>query len=89
MLDSFKKLKNDGSTASGCWIYCGIYPQEHLNNANQREPEDYLGHGWGFSWPNDIRILYNRCSARPDGKPWSERKKLIWWDEAEAGVDRA
>jgi len=81
LLESYKKLKDDGSTASGCWIYCGIYPQEHLNKANKREPMDYLGHGWGFSWPNDIRILYNRCSARPDGKPWSERKKLVWWDE--------
>ncbi len=81
LLDSFKKLKADGSTASGCWIYCGIHPSEHVNKANQREPSDYLGHGWGFSWPNDVRILYNRCSARPDGKPWSERKKLIWWDE--------
>lgn len=81
LLESYKKLKDDGSTASGCWIYCGIYPKEHHNKANQRESEDYLGHGWGFSWPNDIRILYNRASARPDGKPWSERKKLIWWDE--------
>jgi formate dehydrogenase major subunit len=81
LLDGYKKLKKDGSTASGCWIYCGIFPQEHLNRANQRESLDYLGHGWGFSWPNDIRILYNRCSARPDGKPWSERKKLVWWDE--------
>ena len=81
LLEGFKKLKNDGSTASGCWIYSGIYPQEHLNKANQRESEGYLGHGWAFSWPNDIRILYNRCSARPDGKPWSERKKLVWWDE--------
>ena len=81
LLDTFRKQKNDGSTASGCWIYCGIYPQEHLNKANQREPVDYLGHGWGFSWPSDIRILYNRCSARPDGKPWSDRKKLVWWDE--------
>ncbi len=34
---------------------------EHDNMANQREPIDYLGHGWGFSWPNDVRILYNRC----------------------------
>lgn len=81
LLDSYKKLKKDGSAASGCWIYCGVFPQERLNKANQREPQDYLGHGWGFSWPNDIRILYNRCSARPDGKPWSERKKLVWWDE--------
>ena len=81
LLDRYTKLKDDGSTASGCWIYCGIYPGEHLNKANQREPKDHLGHGWGFSWPNDVRILYNRCSARPDGTPWSERKKLIWWDE--------
>jgi formate dehydrogenase major subunit len=81
LLESYKKLKKDGTTASGCWIYCGVHPQEHLNKANQRESEDYLGHGWGFSWPNDVRILYNRCSARPDGKPWSERKKLVWWDE--------
>lgn len=81
LLDSYKKLKSDGTTASGCWIYCGIYPHEHLNKANQREPEDYLGHGWGFSWPNDVRILYNRCSARPDGEPWSEHKKLVWWDK--------
>ena len=38
------------------------------------------GHGWGFAWPADRRILYNRASARPDGSPWSDRKKLIWWD---------
>ncbi len=81
LLSGYKKLKADGSTSSGCWIYCGVYPKEHHNKANQREPHDSLGHGWGFSWPNDIRILYNRCSARPDGKPWSERKKLVWWDE--------
>jgi formate dehydrogenase major subunit len=82
LLKSYHALKSDGSTACGCWIYSGIYPQEHLNKANQREPVDYLGHGWGFAWPNDVRILYNRCSARPDGKPWSERKKLVWWDES-------
>ena len=40
------------------------------------------GHGWGFAWPADRRILYNRASARPDGSPWSERKALVWWDEA-------
>ena len=37
-------------------------------------------HGW--AWPGNSRILYNRCSADADGKPWSERKKLLWWDEA-------
>ena len=43
--------------------------------------EGIYGHGWGFAWPADRRILYNRASARPDGTPWSERKKLVWWDE--------
>jgi formate dehydrogenase major subunit len=77
----YADLKDDGTTSCGCWIYCGIHPEEEVNKANGRSPVDYLGHGWAFSWPNDIRILYNRASARPDGKPWSERKKLIWWDE--------
>ena len=38
---------------------------------------------WGFAWPHNRRIMYNRASADPEGKPWSERKKYIWWDEAE------
>jgi len=81
LLPSFEELKADGSTASGCWIYTGVMPEPGLNRANQREPKDTLGHGWGFSWPKDVRILYNRASARPDGDPWSEEKKLVWWDK--------
>ena len=37
---------------------------------------------WGWAWPANRRILYNRASADPEGAPWSERKKLVWWDEA-------
>jgi len=91
-LPHFQNLKNDGSTACGAWIYCGVYPEEGRNRANDRNPQDLLGHGWGFSWPNDCRIIYNRASARPDGTPWSERKKLVWWDEAKkewTGLDNA
>lgn len=55
-----------------------------MNKALQRQPNDYLGHGWGFAWPSDRRIIYNRASAAPDGKPWSERKKLIWWDAGQS-----
>jgi formate dehydrogenase major subunit len=80
-LKHIKDLKKDGSTACGAWIYCGVYPEAGHNRAHDRNPKDLLGHGWGFSWPNDCRIIYNRASARPDGKPWSERKKLVWWDE--------
>ena len=81
LLENYKSLKNDGSTSCGAWIYSGVFPQPGENKANKREPQGYLGHGWGFAWPNDCRIIYNRASARPDGKPWSERKKLVWWDE--------
>ena len=74
----FGQLKNDGSTFCGCWIYSGVYEED--NRANRREPKGRYGHGWGYAWPLDRRILYNRASARPDGTPWSERKALVWWD---------
>jgi formate dehydrogenase major subunit len=81
LVSGFTDLKSDGSTACGCWIYSGVFPEPGKNRANGREPAGPYGHGWGFAWPADRRILYNRASARPDGRPWSERKKLIWWDE--------
>jgi formate dehydrogenase major subunit len=80
LLPTFEDLKADGSTASGCWIYTGVMPEWGRNRANERDPKDFLGHGWGFAWPKDTRIIYNRASAKPDGTPWSEEKKLVWWD---------
>jgi formate dehydrogenase major subunit len=89
-LNGFAELKADGSTASGAWIYSGVFGRDGVNKANSRKSRDYLGHGWGFSWPSDRRIIYNRASARPDGHPWSERKKLVWWDsEKWTGIDVA
>jgi formate dehydrogenase major subunit len=81
LVPGYRDLKNDGSTACGCWIYSGVMPRPGENKANRREPQGPYGQGWGYAWPSDRRILYNRASARPDGKPWSERKKLVWWDE--------
>jgi formate dehydrogenase major subunit len=81
LVSGFGELKADGSTACGCWIYSGVFPRPGENRANQRNSRDLWGHGWGFAWPADRRILYNRASAGPDGRPWSERKKLVWWDE--------
>jgi formate dehydrogenase major subunit len=83
LVSGYGDLKADGSTACGCWIYSGIFPASDRNRANERQPQDFYGHGWGFSWPSDRRILYNRASARPNGKPWSERKKLVWWDDTQ------
>ncbi len=76
----FGDLAADGSTACGCWIYSGVLGPDGVNRAQGRRPEGPYGHGWGFAWPADRRILYNRASARPDGRPWSEAKRLVWWD---------
>lgn len=80
VVKDFQALKADGSTACGCWIFSGIMPKEGDNHAKHRNPDDYVSLDWGFTWPANRHILYNRASADPDGKPWSERKKYIWWD---------
>jgi formate dehydrogenase major subunit len=74
-------LKDDGSTACGCWLYTGIHPGENI--ARRREADDYIAPRWGFAWPNNVRLLYNRASADPKGHPWSEAKKYVWWDPRE------
>jgi len=79
-LKDFSELRADGTTACGCWIYSGVF--DGTNRANGRKAEGKYAHGWGFAWPLDRRILYNRASADPEGKPWSVRKALVWWDEA-------
>lgn len=82
-LPAFDACKEDGSTACGCWIYSGVYPEEDKNLARSRVSDDRYSLGWGFAWPANRRVLYNRASADPEGNPWSERKKLVWWDQAE------
>ncbi len=80
VVKGFTQLKADGSTACGCWIFSGIMPEEGKNLARRREPDNYVSLGWCFTWPANRHILYNRASADPEGKPWSERKKYLWWD---------
>jgi len=86
LVKDFKELKDDGSTACGAWIYSGVYPDENENKSRSRTPDGPDGPGthlgWGFAWPANRRTMYNRASADADGKPWSERKKLVWWDGA-------
>ena len=85
-LSGFAQLKDDGSTACGCWIYSGVYAGG-VNQAARRTPgheQSWIAPEWGWAWPANRRILYNRASADLDGRPWSERKALVWWD-AEAG----
>lgn len=82
-LSGFAEMKADGSTIGGCWIYSGVYA-DGVNQARRRTPgqqQDETAAEWGWAWPANRRILYNRASADGEGKPWSERKKLVWWDE--------
>ncbi len=81
-VSGFGDLKDDGSTACGCWIYSGIMPEPGRNLARRRHGDDLASLEWGFAWPANRRALYNRASARPDGTPWSERKRWVWWDDA-------
>lgn len=84
-LSAYTELKDDGSTRCGCWIYCGVYADE-INQAARRKPggeQSRVAPEWAWAWPANRRILYNRASADPDGKPWSERKAYIWWDPDE------
>ena len=83
LVDSFADLKADGTTSSGCWIYSGVFAGGVNRSANKRpgSEQDEMALDWGWAWPLNRRVLYNRASADADGKPWSERKKLVWWNE--------
>jgi formate dehydrogenase major subunit len=89
-LASFVDLKDDGTTASGAWIYTGIFAGGQ-NQAARRQGDGWVSPGWGFSWPANRRILYNRASADPSGNPWPKEARLarargrpgyVWWDAA-------
>lgn len=90
-LPGFAALRDDGSTACGCWIFSGSFT-EAGNMMARRDTSDPDGVGlypkWAFSWPANRRILYNRASADLDGKAWDASRKLIEWDGAKwAGYD--
>jgi formate dehydrogenase major subunit len=81
-LSGLAELRADGSTACGCWIYCGCYA-DGVNQTARRPAlgtHDRVASGWGWAWPANRRMLYNRASADPSGAPWSERKRFVWWD---------
>jgi len=84
-LPGFAWLKDDGTTACGNWIYSGCWT-EAGNQLARRGTEDPSGLGiypnWAWSWPANRRVLYNRASCDPDGKPWDPERKQVWWNEA-------
>lgn len=89
----YSELAADGSTACAMWIYSGFYSNSEapLDPAQQpiarRDNSDPSGLGlysnWAYAWPNNRRILYNRASADPEGKPWNPDKVLVEWTGSE------
>jgi formate dehydrogenase major subunit len=83
LLPSFAFLRDDGSTACGCWIYSGCWT-EAGNMMARRDNEDVGKVGlypkWAFSWPVNRRVLYNRASCDLSGKPWDPSRKIIEWN---------
>jgi formate dehydrogenase major subunit len=82
-VDGYGQLRDDGTTMCGNWLHSGVYT-EAGNNAQRRSTADPLGlggyHNWGFSWPSNRRVMYNRASADADGKPWDPSRPGIWWN---------
>ncbi|HZI60529.1 MAG TPA: formate dehydrogenase-N subunit alpha [Pyrinomonadaceae bacterium] len=85
-LPGFSWLRDDGTTACGNWLYSGSWT-EAGPQAQRRNTEDPSGLGiypnWGWSWPANRRVMYNRASCDADGKPWDVERRQIWWSEAQ------
>jgi formate dehydrogenase major subunit len=90
-LAGFGFLQDDGSTACGNWLYAGVWSQAG-NLSARRDPNDPGAMGnnlsWGYSWPANRRVLYNRAGADPGGKPWDVKRAGIRWDGTRwTGID--
>jgi len=91
LLDGFAQLKDDGTTACGCWIFSGSFTEKG-NQMARRDATDPREQGiapnWAWAWPANRRILYNRASADPSGKAWNPNKPIIEWNGSQwVGLD--
>ena len=83
-LPGFAWLKDDGTTLCGNWLYSGSWTEAGAM-IQRRGTEDPSGLGiypnWAWSWPANRRVMYNRASCDPEGKPWDPERRQVWWDE--------
>lgn len=82
LLDGFSQLRDDGTTASFCWIFAGSWTERGNQMARRDNTDTGLGctPGWAWAWPQNRRVLYNRASLDPQGQPWDPKRKIIEWD---------
>ncbi len=82
LLSDFSLLRDDGTTSSYCWVFAGSWTQAGNQMARRDNTDAGLGStpGWAWAWPANRRILYNRASMDPAGKPWDPHRKLLSWN---------
>ena len=85
LLNKIGEMKDDGSTSAGLWLYAGVFGNG-INKSKRRGGTDPSKLGifpeFAYTWPDNMRILYNRASCDKNGKPYDEKRKLVWWDES-------
>jgi len=86
LVNKVADLQPDGSTSSGTWIYAGVF-SGGVNLSKRRDSRTDPGNlglypNFGWTWPNNMRILYNRASCDKHGKPYPGSLPIVWWDEA-------
>jgi formate dehydrogenase major subunit len=86
---SFVTLQEDGTTSCGNWLFSQSYTQKDgkvINMMARRDKSDPTGlglyPGWSWSWPVNRRIIYNRCSVDPQGRPWDPKRGILRWNPA-------
>ncbi len=81
-LSGFAQLQDDGTTLCATWIFAGCWTQAGNQMARRDNTDTGLGTtpGWAWSWPANRRILYNRASCDPAGKPWDPKRVIISWN---------
>jgi len=85
LVTNFVSLKDDGSTSSGNWLYCGCYNEDgNMTKRRDLTPDAFnvgLFPKWSWCWPVNRRIIYNRASVDLNGEPWDKEKPVIWWKD--------
>jgi formate dehydrogenase major subunit len=89
LVATFGHLQADGTTSAGNWLYSQSYTQKAgkiINMMARRDKTDPTGlglfPGWAWAWPVNRRIIYNRCSVDPVGRPWDPKRPVLKWDPA-------
>ena len=85
-LPGFAFLRDDGSTASGNWLWCGSWTEAGAL-MQRRGTDDPSGLGiypnWAWSWPMNRRVMYNRASCDLNGNPWDSDRRQVWWNDGQ------